>query len=179
MHSIISVNFPVKSINDEKIVFILISEFNNKKNVKNYYTSFQQQRIPRGKGLGGSGQLNYLVHSFGRPEDYSKWPRGWSYADLQPYFKKVASTMHVQQIANDDQGLVQALNLARETMNETDTVFMGAQITLFEGSRWSTYQSHLQRAWNRRNLHIVVNTMVTRVSLNSKKDTIEFKFNIR
>ncbi|XP_001604519.1 neither inactivation nor afterpotential protein G [Nasonia vitripennis] len=137
-----------------------------------------QQRIPRGKGLGGSGQLNYLVHSFGRPEDYSNWPRGWSYADLQPYFKKVASTMHVQQIVSDEQGLVQAMDMARETMNETDTVFIKAQSTLFEGSRWSTYQSHLQMAWNRRNLHIVMNTVVSRILLDSKNviDGVEIQY---
>ncbi|XP_058801694.1 neither inactivation nor afterpotential protein G-like [Phymastichus coffea] len=136
-----------------------------------------QQIIPRGKGLGGSGQLNYLVHSFGRPEDYDHWPRGWSYSDLRPYFIRVAETMRVRE-ADESIELVRALSIAERAMNETDVKFSKAQTTLFEGSRWSTFHSHLQRAWNRRNLHILVNTLVTKVLLNvtNRSDGIEIRY---
>ncbi|XP_077290359.1 neither inactivation nor afterpotential protein G [Arctopsyche grandis] len=53
----------------------------------------KRQFIPRGKGLGGSGQLNYLLHDVGIPSDYDNWiklgARGWYYSDLKPYFEKI------------------------------------------------------------------------------------------
>ncbi|XP_052748025.1 neither inactivation nor afterpotential protein G isoform X2 [Galleria mellonella] len=65
------------------------------------YSSFglwrQSQIIPRGKGLGGSGQINFLLHGFGLPEDYDRWSRlgfkGWTLEDLKPYFIKAFGTV--------------------------------------------------------------------------------------
>lgn len=48
--------------------------------------------LPRGKVLGGSSVLNFLIYQRGHPEDYNDWARmgneGWSYKDILPYFKK-------------------------------------------------------------------------------------------
>ncbi|VVC98781.1 unnamed protein product [Leptidea sinapis] len=65
------------------------------------YSSFgmfaQTPIIPRGKGLGGSGQINFLLHGFGLSEDYSRWAQlgfdGWTLKDLKPYFNKAFGTM--------------------------------------------------------------------------------------
>src|SRR5581483_3432783 len=47
---------------------------------------------PRGKVLGGSSSINGLVHVRGQAEDFDHWARlgnkGWSYADVLPYFLK-------------------------------------------------------------------------------------------
>lgn len=58
---------------------------------------FKTPIIPRGKGPGGSGQINFLLHGFGLPEDYNRWSRlgfkGWTLDDLKPYFLKAFGTV--------------------------------------------------------------------------------------
>ncbi|HTT80445.1 MAG TPA: GMC family oxidoreductase N-terminal domain-containing protein [Stellaceae bacterium] len=48
--------------------------------------------VPRGKMLGGSSGINYMVYVRGHPGDFDAWAAGgatgWSYAEVLPYFKK-------------------------------------------------------------------------------------------
>jgi choline dehydrogenase-like flavoprotein len=48
--------------------------------------------VPRGKMLGGSSGINYMVYVRGNPGDFDAWAEGgatgWSYAEVLPYFKK-------------------------------------------------------------------------------------------
>src|SRR6478609_6315530 len=48
---------------------------------------------PRGKVLGGSSSINGLVYVRGHAEDFNRWEdlgaRGWAYADVLPYFKRM------------------------------------------------------------------------------------------
>ncbi|XP_033216411.1 neither inactivation nor afterpotential protein G-like [Belonocnema kinseyi] len=137
----------------------------------------QRQNWPRGKGLGGSGQINFLVHSFGRPEDFSKWPGGWSYFDLQPYFKKVAAIMNVRKVTSDEELVKAVLGAGKSLKNEGENFWIASD-TLSDGSRWSTYHAYLQRAWNRKNLHILPKTLVMKVNLdlNSKIEGVVLKY---
>jgi len=47
---------------------------------------------PRGKLVGGCSSINGMMYSRGHPSDYDQWAqmgaRGWSFADVLPYFRK-------------------------------------------------------------------------------------------
>lgn len=65
------------------------------KNYLNRIVGLEDQKMywPRGKILGGSSQLNFMVYSRGAREDYDRWENmgnpGWSYKDVLPFFKKL------------------------------------------------------------------------------------------
>jgi len=48
--------------------------------------------VPRGKMLGGSSSINYMMYVRGHPGDFDAWAAGgatgWSYNDVLPYFRK-------------------------------------------------------------------------------------------
>ena len=51
---------------------------------------------PRGKTLGGSSQLNYMLYVRGHPEDYKSWAElsgddSWNFEGVLPFFKKTES----------------------------------------------------------------------------------------
>ncbi|KAL1467815.1 hypothetical protein MTO96_041901 [Rhipicephalus appendiculatus] len=53
--------------------------------------SYLFNRFPRGKTLGGSSSINYIIYSRGDKRDYDAWSStygatGWSYDEVLPYF---------------------------------------------------------------------------------------------
>ncbi|KAK8787051.1 hypothetical protein V5799_023168 [Amblyomma americanum] len=58
--------------------------------------SFRQRRLPlpRGKVLGGSSVINFLLYMRGHPHDFDRWQHdygatGWAYEDVLPHFKDI------------------------------------------------------------------------------------------
>jgi choline dehydrogenase len=55
-------------------------------------TAYRSIPMPQGKTLGGSTSINGMNYNRGAPEDFDDWARqgnrGWSYAEVLPYFKK-------------------------------------------------------------------------------------------
>ncbi|XP_068085272.1 uncharacterized protein [Anabrus simplex] len=53
----------------------------------------QTSAWPRGRGLGGSSQMNYLLHFSGSEADFQQWEalgaHGWSYENLKPYIDQL------------------------------------------------------------------------------------------
>jgi choline dehydrogenase len=61
--------------------------------------------VPRGKMLGGSSGINYMVYVRGHPGDFDAWAAGgatgWSYAEVLPYFKKSEGLAASEDIVTD------------------------------------------------------------------------------
>jgi choline dehydrogenase len=56
------------------------------------YLNSRKIFCPRGKVVGGSSSINFLLYVRGNPRDYDRWQElgnpDWSYQDMLPYFKK-------------------------------------------------------------------------------------------
>lgn len=53
---------------------------------------------PRGKMVGGSSQLNFMIYMRGHPKDFEQWANmsgdnSWRYENLLPAFKKSENYM--------------------------------------------------------------------------------------
>jgi len=57
------------------------------------YTAGRRIYAPRGKALGGSTSINGHIYNRGQRQDFDTWAqygnRGWGYADVLPYFKRL------------------------------------------------------------------------------------------
>ena len=58
-------------------------------------TNGRRLPVPRGKLLGGSSSINGMVFVRGQAQDFDTWAqmgnRGWSYAEILPFFKRMES----------------------------------------------------------------------------------------
>ena len=161
----------------------------------------RQIPIPRGKVLGGSSSINGMLYVRGQARDYDMWAqlgnRGWSYADVLPYFKRSENR---EGGGDEFHGAGGPLNVAdsRETYPVLDRLidagaeigypanpdYNGAeqegfsyyQLTQKNGRRFSTKVAYLEPARSRPNLHVQPHAQATRLILSGKKVTgIEYK----
>lgn len=79
------------------VSFFQLTEFNYGYKVepqKNCCLGMKNRQCPwpRGKCLGGTSAINYMIHTRGNRIDYDTWERlgnrGWAYKDVLHYFKK-------------------------------------------------------------------------------------------
>src|ERR1700722_15740848 len=141
---------------------------------------------PRGKVLGGSSSINYMIYMRGHRDNYDAWRdagnAGWGYADVLPYFKRsedntrgaseyhgAGGPLHVSDIEVNPmsemlvQAATQALN-ARENrdFNGAEQEGVGLhQATVRGGERCSTSVGFLSPARSRANLTVHADTLVT------------------
>jgi choline dehydrogenase len=151
---------------------------------------------PRGRTLGGSSAINGLIYIRGQREDYDQWAalgnRGWSFADVLPYFRKLehnvrgASEYHGADgpLWASDIGvphpLVEALIASAKTLGiPRNDDFNGPmqegvgyyQLTTCRGLRCSTAVAYLRPARDRRNLEVRTDAQVTRILFEGKRAT--------
>ncbi|MEO6497317.1 MAG: GMC family oxidoreductase N-terminal domain-containing protein [Solirubrobacteraceae bacterium] len=146
--------------------------------------------IPRGKGLGGSSNMNAMLYVRGRPLEYDLWERqgatGWGWKSVWPYFVKSednargASEFHGAggPVRIEDQRsprkltgrMMQAVEnagvprIADYNGPEQDGV---SPVQVFQrgGKRWSAADAYLRPAMGRPNLTVLTKKQVTRVEL--------------
>lgn len=147
---------------------------------------------PRGKVIGGSSVLNYMLYLRGHKADYDNWEAagnpGWGYKDALYYFKKsedntnpyLAETpyhgtggyltvgeapFHTPLAAAFVEAGVEMGYENRDLNGAKGTGFMIAQGTVRRGSRCSTGKAFLRPARLRPNLHVAMFAHVSRIMI--------------
>lgn len=154
---------------------------------------------PRGKVLGGTSVINGMMYIRGHREDYDNWAAmgnpGWSYQDVLPFFKKSEDNLQLEEVGTEFHakgGLMpvskfpynpplsyailkggEELGFTVQDLNgHNSTGFMIAQMTSRNGIRWSSARSFIRPARMRNNLHILLNTTVTKVLIQPNTKTV-------
>ena len=69
------------------------------------------QFLPRGKGLGGSGQINYMLHFKGSKRDFDRWKdlgaHDWGYETMEPYLSRQTGFKDELQSCCSDQHFIE------------------------------------------------------------------------
>lgn len=145
---------------------------------------------PRGKVLGGSSSVNGMVYMRGDATDFDRWAqmgnRGWSHADVLPYFKRAEGyeggedafhggggplktskvrSYHPLSKAWLDAGVAAGYPF-NDDFNAADQEGFGPLYsTIHKGVRASSAWSYLRPVRNRPNLEVIVKAHATRVIL--------------
>jgi choline dehydrogenase-like flavoprotein len=154
----------------------------------------------RGKVLGGSSSINVMAYTRGHRGDYDRWAqkgaRGWSYADVLPYFKRAetweggedkyrggsgplgtewAKTRDPLYQAWIDAGKAAGIPHTSDYNGRSPEGFGNSQYTIRNGRRSSTANAYLKPARKRPNLKVVTDAQVTRVVMEGTRATgVEF-----
>lgn len=148
-------------------------------------------RWPRGKVLGGSSVLNYMLYVRGNRRDYDHWERehgayGWSWRDVFPYFLKaednrdplianngfhgrggyltVSTPPHVMPLAHAFVESGKFLGYPNIDYNgPQQSGFAIPQGTIRRGARCSTSKAYLRTSSGRSNLDVLIFAFVTKI----------------
>ena len=151
---------------------------------------------PRGRALGGSSSINAMLYVRGHPSDYDHWAalgnRGWSYADVLPYFRRAenntafgATPYHGAggPLGVSHQRSPRSLNrafLAAAAANGVPNIddcntgddqfgsFM-YQVTQLGGERCSAARAYLAPNAGRANLEVIARAHATRVLFDGRR----------
>lgn len=146
---------------------------------------------PKGRALGGTSVINYLVYNRGHKDDYNRWSDygnyGWSYSNVLPFFRKTERIgieeyktskyrgrkgyVDVQHPGYRSKLLDAFFNAGRQMgYRENDPNaeemmgFSQVQATMRNGRRWSAAKAYLRPiAKQRQNLSISMRSWVTKI----------------
>ncbi|CAL8075089.1 unnamed protein product [Orchesella dallaii] len=158
---------------------------------------------PRGKVLGGSSVLNYMLYIRGNRNDYDSWEAlgnsGWGYDNILKYFKKSEDNRnpYLAQTEYHSSGGYLTVQEApwrtplaatfieagmemgydnRDGNGEYQAGFMIAQGTIRRGSRCSAAKAFIRPVRNRPNLHIAMNSHAMKVLINERNQAYGVRF---
>ncbi len=166
-------------------------------------TSNREIPVPRGKLLGGSSSINGLVYVRGQQLDYDIWAqmgnKGWSFDDVQPFFKKLENYQNnCDEIRGTDgpvkisevnernpiyealfeTGVKMGIPLNKDYNSEDQEGFAYTQTTIFNGERMSAKVAYLDPIKSRKNLSIKTNSLVSKIIIEKKTAKgVEFLIN--
>ncbi|MHA7970139.1 choline dehydrogenase [Rhizobium sp. CAU 1783] len=135
---------------------------------------------PRGKVIGGSSSINGMVYVRGSAEDYTRWEeagaKGWGYADVLPYFKRMENShggqdgwrgtdgpLHVQRGPVKNPLFKAFVEAGKQAGFETTDDYNGEkqegfglmEQTIWKSRRWSAANAYLKPALKRPNVELV------------------------
>ena len=150
----------------------------------------------RGKVLGGSSSINVMAYTRGNRGDYDRWAqkgaRGWSYADVLPYFRRTEAWEGGADTWRGGEGLVGTqfaktpdplfdawLEAAKACGYPLTDDYNGkqqegwgrGQYTIRDGRRSSSARAYLHPAKTRPNLTIETGVHATRVAMRGTRAT--------
>lgn len=155
----------------------------------------------RGKTLGGSSSINGMVFIRGHARDFDTWQqmgcKGWSYADVLPYFKRMETYTGGDDEHHGQEGPMQIKRPKAENPLFKAFLKAGEQAgypktndicgekqegfglfdqSTYKGERWSTARAYLEPARSRPNLTVVTDVHVQRLLLDGTQATgVEFR----
>jgi 4-pyridoxate dehydrogenase len=150
----------------------------------------------RGKVLGGSSSINVMAYTRGNRGDYDRWAqkgaRGWSYADVLPYFKRCetwqdgadpwrggagpvgtefAKTRDPLYDAWLDAAKAAGFPVTEDYNGRQQEGFGRGQYTIRDGYRSSAATAYLRPARSRKNLDVETGAHATRVLMQGTRAT--------
>jgi choline dehydrogenase-like flavoprotein len=166
-------------------------------------------RWPRGKVMGGTSVINYMVYTRGNQRDYDLWEElgntGWGYKSVLQYFLK-SEDIGIPELMNSpyhssggylnvqeapwrtplapaflEAGREMGYEV-RDPSSESQLGFSYVQATIRNGTRCSASKAFLRQIRNRPNIHIAKQARVTKVLINPKTNQtfgVEFVKNRR
>ncbi|XP_028139330.1 glucose dehydrogenase [FAD, quinone] [Diabrotica virgifera virgifera] len=169
----------------------------------NYCLGFDNQQCnwPRGKVMGGSSVLNYMIYTRGNRLDYDHWASlgntGWSYEEVLPYFKKVENfSVHEHMNPMDPryhdtkghltvsyspgktkiaEAVIEAskqYGLPEIDYNAQSQIGVSRlQVSMEDGVRDSSSRAYLHPISDRPNLHVIKFTMVSKILIDPATKT--------
>ena len=149
---------------------------------------------PRGKGLGGSSSINGMIYVRGHPQDFDNWSAqgasSWSFSHVLPYFKKLEACKNKSSPWRGENGPIRIKTA--EQKNVLHTVFSeaavqsgysltedyngykqegigAADMTVHEGTRWSTAKGYLKNITKQKNICIMTSCLADRLLFSNNK----------
>ncbi|KAJ8945740.1 hypothetical protein NQ318_012062 [Aromia moschata] len=81
----------------------------------------------RGRVMGGSSTINYMIYIRGHPRDYDEWEEelgnpGWSYANVLPYFRKSEDNRNPEEVDSFSHGTGGYLTVQHFSFQDENTI---------------------------------------------------------
>uniref|UniRef100_T1IHI0 Glucose-methanol-choline oxidoreductase N-terminal domain-containing protein n=1 Tax=Strigamia maritima TaxID=126957 RepID=T1IHI0_STRMM len=176
-----------------------------RQNNANFGLCNRESTLPRGKVVGGSSALHYMMYVRGNRNDYAQWKglgiNGWSYEENNPFFLKSENFQSPfiypdsEKVHNRDGELsVDYIGVGTELTENfleagvelgykkidyngpVQTGYSYIQATVRNGTRCSSAKAFLKPQQFRPNLVISLESFVTKILINDKKQAFGVEF---